>query len=336
MNHSSDIPDVRITSRFQWSSLSNTGIPGGALRGALAGLLLVGACLLPFWTGPYYLQVFTIAFYYVVLASSWNLIAGYTGQFSLAHHAFAAIGGYASALWVSRSGSPIWVGLVAALLSSTLMGLVLGALCLRMRAIYLAIATWAFAESVRITISMTYQITRGDLGLAVPKIFLGPGRGIACYYLFLGLAIATVFLILFIKRSKMGYYLSAIRNDEMVARVMGIHATRWKIIAFIVSSGIAGVAGAFYGHYNGLLTPVMVDFNEMAFIIIMVVIGGIRTVAGPIIGAILIEIVTEAFREFGEVRMVVFALAVIAIARLYNEGAMGTLRQFARWIRRTR
>ena len=301
---------------------------------SLAGLLIV--CLLPLWTGQYYLQVFTISFYYVILASSWNLLAGYTGQFSLAHHAFAAIGGYTSALLVTNFGLPIWMGILAAPLSSAFMGLILGVLCLRMRAIYLAIATWAFAESVRITLSMTYEITRGDLGLAVPKVFSGEEQGVAYYYLFLVLAAATVLIITFIMRSKMGYYLRAIRNDEMVARVMGINTTRWKILAFMLSSGIAGIAGAFYGHYNGLLTPVMVDFNEMAFIVIMVVIGGIRSIAGPVIGAILIEILTETFREFGEIRMVVFALAVIAIARLYNEGAMGTVRQFAQWISRRR
>jgi branched-chain amino acid transport system permease protein len=301
---------------------------------SLAGLLIV--CLLPLWTGEYYLQVFTISFYYVILASSWNLLAGYTGQFSLAHHAFAAIGGYTSALLVTNLGLPIWMGILAAPLSSAFMGLILGVLCLRMRAIYLAIATWAFAESVRITLSMTYEITRGDLGLAVPKLFSGEGQGVAYYYLFLVLAAATVLIITFIMRSKMGYYLRAIRNDEMVARVMGINTTRWKILAFMLSSGTAGIAGAFYGHYNGLLTPVMVDFNEMAFIVIMVVIGGIRSIAGPVIGAILIEILTETFRGFGEVRMVVFALAVIAIARLYNEGAMGTVRQFAQWASRRR
>ncbi len=296
---------------------------------SLAGLLI--ASLLPLWTGPYYLQVFTISFYYVILASSWNLLAGYTGQFSLAHHAFAAIGGYTSALLVTNFGLPIWMGILAAPLSSAFMGLILGVLCLRMRAIYLAIATWAFAESVRITLSMTYEITRGDLGLAVPKVFSGQGQGVAYYYLFLVLAAASVLIITFIMRSKMGYYLRAIRNDEMVARVMGINTTRWKILAFMLSSGIAGIAGAFYGHYNGLLTPVMVDFNEMAFIVIMVVIGGIRSIAGPVIGAVLIEILTETFREFGEIRMVVFALAVIAIARLYNEGAMGTVRQVTQW-----
>jgi branched-chain amino acid transport system permease protein len=299
---------------------------------SLAALLV--ALLLPLWTGPYYMQVFTIAFYYVILASSWNIIAGYTGQFSLAHHAFAAIGGYTSALLVTNFGLPIWMGISASLVSSTFMGFILGLLCLRMRAIYLAIATWAFAESVRITIAMTYEITRGDLGLAVPKLFSGKGQGVPYYYLFLALAVATVLITIFVMRSKMGHYLRAIRNDEIVARIMGINTTRWKIFAFILSSGIAGIAGAFYGHYNGLLTPVMVDFNEMAFIVIMVVIGGIRSIAGPVIGAILIEIFTETFREFGEIRMVIFALAVIAIARLYNEGAMGAVRQIPQWISR--
>ncbi len=312
---------------------NDTGLRGYKARSLiLAGLFLVS--LLPLWTGQYYLQVFTIAFYYVVHASSWNLLAGYTGQFSLAHHAFAAIGGYTSALLVTSFGLPIWMGVPAAFMSSALMGFILGMLCLRMRAIYLAIATWAFAESVRITISMTYQITRGDLGLAVPKFFSGVGQGVVYYYFFLGLAVVTVLMIMFVMRSKMGYYLRAIRNDEMVARVMGINTTRWKILAFILSSGTAGIAGAFYGHYNGLLTPVMVDFNEMAFIVIMVVIGGIRSIAGPVIGAILIQILTETFREFGEIRMVVFALAVIAIARLYNEGAIGAVRQVSQWISR--
>jgi branched-chain amino acid transport system permease protein len=303
---------------------------------SLLAAVFVVVCVLPFWTGPYYTQVFTIAFYYVVLASSWNLIAGYTGQFSLAHHAFAAIGGYTSALLVIHTGYPIWMGVLAALLSSAFMGFILGVLCLRMRAIYLAIATWAFAESVRIFLAMTYKLTRGDLGLSVPKFFLGPGRAVDCYYLFLGLAAMTVLFLTFINRSKMGYYLRAIRDDEMVARVMGIRATYWKIFSFIISSGIAGIAGAFYGHYNGLLTPVMVDFNEMALIVIMVVIGGIRSTAGPVIGAIFIEIITETFRGFGEIRMVVFALAVIAIARLYNEGAMGIVKQVGQRVLRTK
>ncbi len=314
---------MRISDYIKSSGLTWFGL-------SIAALLF--ASLLPFSTGQYYMQVFTIAFYYATLASSWNLIAGYTGQFSLAHHAFAAIGGYTSALLVTHFGLPIWTGMLTALVSSALMGFILGMLCLRMRAIYLAIATWAFAESVRITISMTYEITRGDLGLAVPKLFLGKGQGLAYYYLFLGLAVVIVAIIILVMHSKMGHYLRAIRNDETVARVMGIKTTRWKILAFMVSSGIAGIAGAFYGHYNGLLTPVMVDFNEMAFIVIMVVIGGIRSIAGPVIGAILIELLTETFREFGEVRMVAFALAVIAIARLYNEGAMGAVRQGAQWI----
>lgn len=311
--------------------IDHTVISGSKGRSLSLAVLLI-VCLLPFWTGEYYMQVFTIAFYYVILACSWNLLAGYAGQFSLAHHAFAAIGGYTSALLVTNFGFPIWLGILAAPLSSALMGFLLGMLCLRMRTIYLAIATWAFAESVRITISMTYEITRGDLGLAVPKLFMGRGQGVPYYYLFLGLAAATVLMTIFIMRSKMGYYLRAIRNDEMVARVMGINTTRWKILAFILSSGTAGIAGAFYGHYNGLLTPVMVDFNEMAFIVIMVVIGGIRSIAGPVIGAILIQILTETFREFGEIRMVVFALAVIAIARLYNEGVIGAVRQVPQWI----
>jgi branched-chain amino acid transport system permease protein len=289
---------------------------------------LAAAALLPLVLGPYHVHVLTAALYYVVLASSWNLLAGYTGLFSLAHHVFAGIGAYTSALLVLRAGLPIPAGVAAGGALACGVGFALGSVTLRLRTLYLALATWAFAESTRVAISMEYGITRGDLGLAVPKLF--PGAGPAPYYeVFLGCAVAAVGGLVWLLRSPIGYRLRAIRDDEGAARAAGINTVRWKRFAFAVASGAAGAIGALYGHYIGLLSPVAMRFDEMAVIIIMVILGGQRTIAGPILGAATVEIVSEALRAYGQIRMVIFALVVLAVMRLYPPGLAGLVRAAA-------
>jgi len=201
----------------------------------------------------------------------------------------------------------------------------LGSLCLRMRAIYLALATWAFAESVRLLVAAEYQITRGDLGLTAPRLF-GTPRATPYYYLFLGLAIAALLVAWQIVHSRIGAYLRAIRDDEEAAATAGVDTFRWKRFAFVISAVFAAVAGAFQGHYIGLLSPTPMKFNEMATIIIMVIVGGLRTFPGPALGALFIELLSELLRGWGEIRMVLFALLVIAVVRLYPTGLVGLLR----------
>jgi branched-chain amino acid transport system permease protein len=300
-------------------------------RGVRTGIAVAGlaaAALLPFVLGDYPVHVLAVACYYVIMASSWNLIAGYTGLFSLAHHVFGGIGGYASALLVIRSGVPVPLGIVAGGVVAGVAGFAIGALTLRMRALYLALATWAFAESIRVVISMEYGITRGDLGLPVPKLFhtVSPRP---YYELFLLLAAVTVAGLAALLRSRIGYRLRAIRDDEGAARAAGVNTVRWKRFAFTASSATAGVAGAAYGHYIGLLSPIGMKFDEMALIIIMVILGGQRTLAGPVLGAVVVEIVSEALRAYGQIRMVLFALVVLGMMRLYPPGLVGLVRAAA-------
>jgi branched-chain amino acid transport system permease protein len=264
--------------------------------------------------------------YYVVLAIGWNLLAGYTGQFSLAHHTFAGIGAYTSALLVLYARVPILAGIAAGVVVAAAIGYGLGSLCLRMRAIYLALATWAFAESVRLLITVEYGITRGDLGLATPFLFATP-RPTAYYYVFLALGLAAILAAREIVDSRIGAYMRAIRDDEEAAAVMGVDTFKWKRFVFAASAVFAAVAGGFQGHYVGLLSPTPMKFNEMAMVIIMVIVGGLRTFAGPIVGAVLIEVLSEALRTWGEIRMVLFALVVIVIARGYPSGLTGLARQ---------
>jgi branched-chain amino acid transport system permease protein len=280
---------------------------------------------LPWTVSEYQTHILTTGFYYVVLAVGWNLLAGYTGQFSLAHHTFAGIGAYTSALLVLYAKVPMLVGIAAGVVVAAAVGYGLGTLCLRMRAIYLALATWAFAESVRLLITVEYQITRGDLGLATPFLF-GTPRSKGYYYLFLGLALAAALAAWQIVHSRVGVYMRAIRDDEEAAAVMGVDTFKWKRFVFAVSAVFAAVAGGFQAHYVGLLSPTPMKFNEMAMIVIMVIVGGLRTFAGPILGAVFTELSFEWLRAWGEVRMVVFALLVILVARGYPAGLAGIFR----------
>src|SRR6266446_1809188 len=235
-------------------------------------LAYIGLAWLPWVLSGYHTHVLTTGLYYVILAIGWNLLAGYAGQFSLAHHTFAGLGAYASALLVQHTGVPILVGIGGVVLAAAV-GYGLGTLCLRMRAIYLALATWAFAESVRLLITVEYQFTRGDLGFRTPLLF-GTPHPTAYFYLFVVLAVAVGLTARQIVRSRVGMYLRAIRDDEDAAAVMGIDTFKWKRAAFVISAAFAALGGGFLGHYIGLLSPTPMKFNEMAMVIIMVVIGG--------------------------------------------------------------
>ena len=295
-------------------------------RACLVALVCAAAILgvAPF-LGEYGVHVLNTSLYYVILAASWNVLAGFTGRFSLAHQAFSAIGAYTSGLLATRYDLPLWITIPAGALAATLFGLLLGRLVLRMRAVYLAIATWAFAETIHILLTAGYTITRGELGLTVPPIFpdMDPRRYL---YLFTGLAIASVLGLYAFVRSPVGYFMRAIRDDELRAQSLGVDTVRVKTLVFTVTSGVAGLAGAVYGHYVVVLSPQIADFSEMAKIIVMVVVGGFGSFAGPLLGAPPIQILNSYLAKYGEWDMVIFALLVIVFMRLHTGGAAGLIR----------
>ncbi|MBM3525439.1 MAG: branched-chain amino acid ABC transporter permease [Alphaproteobacteria bacterium] len=288
--------------------------------GVLAGPLLA----MPWLVGEYVLHVFTIAAYYVILAASWNLLAGFAGQFSLAQHAFAAMGAYASGLLIYHLGTPMWLSVPAGVLIAAASGYALGRLVLRMRAIYLSIATWAFAESFRIALAAFYEFTRGDLGLSVPALY-GSVRGVAPYYTFLGCAVACVLLMHLLLRSPLGFFMRALKDDQLRAESLGVDTTKVKLFAFVISSAMAGLGGVLYAHYVLTLTPSIVDFSEMAKIIVMVAIGGLGYFAGPLIAVPPIHYLGTYLQAYGEWSMVFFAAVVIVIMRAYPGGLSALL-----------
>jgi branched-chain amino acid transport system permease protein len=294
--------------------------PHNLPRLLLAWLLpLAALALLPLLLGDYALHVLTITLYYTILAASWNLLAGFTGQFSLAQQAFAAVGGYTSGLLIRYWEAPLWLSMPAGVALAAALGFLLGRMVLRMRAIYLAIASWAFAETIHILLTAAYQITRGELGLIVPPLFRNV-QPAAYYWTFLALTAASLLAMLLLVRSPWGTFMRAIKDDELRAESLGVDTTRIKVWVFTISSGLAGLAGVFYAHYTLVLSPQMADFNEMAKLIIMVVVGGLGAFAGPIIGAPPVQILTTYLTKYGEWDMVIYAVLVIALMRSYMGG----------------
>ena len=296
-------------------------------------IVIAIALLLPVGLSDYWQYVLTVAFFYVIMAVSWNLLGGYTGQFSLAHHSFGMIGAYTSTLLMANAGAPFWLSVPAAIVLTGILSLILGIVCLRVAGLYLALITWAFAEVVRNYFRLHYAFTGGDRGLDSPLLF-GTLQPTPYYYFFLGLTVFSIVLIAVLMRSRIGYYLRAIRDDAIAARSMGVNIVRYKIFAFIMASVLAGMAGAFYGHTIGLISPVMGDFNEMAMIIIFVVIGGMRTQTGPVVGAMAVRITMELLRGHSEIRIILLSALVIIIMRFFNGGLMDLVRRVRKMIGR--
>lgn len=286
----------------------------------LAVLALVPAVV----TSPYWLGVLIVSMYFAMLSVGWNLLAGYTGQFSLAPAAFAMLGGYTTALLAWHWKVPLWIGLPMALVVPGVIGLVLGRIVLRLSGPYLALTTLSFAEIVRLVIYNSIDFTRGDQGLNVPALIDSRAGN---YYLFLGALAAITLGVFALLRAPIGRYLLAIRDDEIGAASRGIDVVRAKTIAFFVSCAICGVAGGLYGTFAQLVSPELGLIAQTGIVIAMVVIGGMGTLVGPLIGAVLVYVASELLRDAGNIQMIVFALLVIVFARFFREGLWGLARQ---------
>ena len=296
---------------------------GTEFKISLAALALVAA-LPAVVTNEYWLGVLIVTMYFAMLAAAWNLLAGYTGQFSLAPAAFAMIGAYTTGLLASYYEVSPLIGIPAAIIVAGAIGLLLGRIVLRLRGPYLALTTLSFAEIMRLVIYNSNEITRGDLGLSVPGLL--DGR-LHYYYLFLAMLTLVQISMFLILRSRGGLYLQAIRDDDIAAGSRGVDLVFWKTAAFAVSAAVCGLAGALYAHFAQLISPELGLIAQTGIVISMVVIGGMGTLVGPIVGAFLVYVTSEYLREFGGYQVIVFAFLVIVFARFFREGLWGFVRR---------
>ena len=285
----------------------------------LGGLLLT-AILFPLFFKDYWLYVAIIGLYYAILSSSWAMLAGQVGIISFAHAAFAGVGAYTSALMVVKLGAAIPLGMLAGAMAAAIFGLGIGALTLRMRGPYLALTTLGFSEIFRIFLTAEYELTRGSYGLQVPLI--AHGNKEYAYAVGLALLVLTLTTLTAILHSKLGLFLVAMREDEDGAATRGVDTVYYRLAAFVVTSAFAGLAGAFYAHVVGLVSPRVTMLSEMGLILAMSVFGGLETLLGAALGAIILQTLTEFLRTFAEWRLAIFGALVLLTLKFVPEGIL--------------
>lgn len=288
----------------------------GASLAICAALALVPL----FVSGPYALGIILVSIYFAIIALGWNLLAGYTGQFSLAPAAFAMIGGYTTALLGHYLHVPLALGIPAAIVSAALFGWVLGKLVLNLSGPYLSLTTLAFAEIARVVIGNSHEFTRGDQGMHVATL---TQSRIGYYYIFLGTLVAVLVLLYGLLRGRLGRFMMAVRDDPVGASSRGIDVVRIKMIAFCVSCALCGLAGSLYGTFSQLVSPELGLLQQTGLVLSMVVIGGMSSLTGALLGAVLVYLSSEWLRGFGDVQIIVFALLVILFARYLPGGLWG-------------
>jgi branched-chain amino acid transport system permease protein len=291
--------------------------------------------ILPDLMGPYYFQILVLAGINVILAVSLNLVNGFTGQFSMGHAGFMSVGGYISAyittqLVVSHPdmmndslfGSAVFLGsLLLGGLGATCTGYLVGLPSLRLRGDYLAIVTLGFGEIIRV-VFLNMDAVGGARGLSGIMQFSSFG------WVFT-IAIITVFTVWRVIHSAQGRVLLSIREDEIAATAMGVNTTQGKVRAFAMGAFFAGIAGGLFAHYLTIMSPGTFDFNRSFEIIIMVVLGGMGSISGSVVAAILLTSLKEALRPLQQLtgvdlRMVIYSLVLITMMLARPAGIFGT------------
>lgn len=303
-----------------------------ALIGVVIASLLVSQFI---ELNPYFSIVVINIGINIILAVSLNLVNGYTGQFSLGHAGFMAVGAYISAA-ITTFGSPKWfqwfgapntlntsglfiVALLVGGLAAALAGLLVGVPSLRLRGDYLAIATLGFGEIIRVILQNT-ETMGGSRGFSIPSVY----TNIFWTY---SLAAITVYVVVNLVNSAYGRGFLTVRDDEVAAEAIGVNTTKYKVIAFVLAAFFAGIAGGLYAHFIGYLTPEGFSFMKSIEIIVMVILGGMGNTAGVIVAAILLTILPEVLRPVQEYRMVIYSLLLIILMLTRPQGIFGGIKR---------
>ena len=277
----------------------------------------------------YLMHIGVLIMYSIMIATSFNLIVGYVGEFSLGQTAFFGIGAYTAALLSLKLGAPAYVTIPAGGIVGGVFGLLIGSIALRLRGPFFVIVTLCFAEVLRLIANNSIALTNGPMGLSgVPK----PqwiesqdvlGQKTSFYYIGLLMVAVTLYLAYRFVNSNVGRAAIAIRENRLVAQSVGVWPFYYGLVTFIVAAILCGFAGAFYAHYISFVGPEVFGFSVMASMIIMVLVGGKGTLIGPVIGAIIVVLLEEYLRDFKELRLPIFGLVVIAIVIFLPRGLMG-------------
>jgi branched-chain amino acid transport system permease protein len=296
---------------------------------------------LPFIFGSAYpVRVLNNIILYSILALGLNIIGGYGGQLAMGHACYYGVGAYTSALLMMNYGWPFLPALLAATIAAGLYGLVTGYISLaRITGDYLMLVTMGISEITRIVFMNWVAVTRGPMGIPqVPpaKIFSFTfTTGTHYYYLFLVFLVIGVLVTRRLVGSKFGRALVAIREDETAARAMGINATLYKVTGFAISTLFAGAAGALMASYNRFVGPMQFSLDEGLLLFQMIIVGGLGSIGGSILGAAILVVLPEIFRPIYQYRMLINGLLMVFLMIWRPQGLLGTVgaaHPYVRWV----
>ena len=294
--------------------------------------VLVLLLFLPTLSGEnyYFLHISIMVGIFIILAQGLNILFGYAGQISIGHAAFYAIGAYASALLAARLSFPFWASSLLSLLFTGLVGFLLGLTCLRLRGEYLAITTVAFGEIVQVILTQWEEVSGGPEGfLNIPKAHIGSflfDTPVRFYYLTLFITLLSLVLARNLTSFKIGRSFRSVRDDPLAANILGVDTTRVKLIAFVLSAAYSGLAGSLYAHYSRALLPDYFSLSLSVLIFMMVMLGGMGSLYGPVIGAILLTVSFELLRVLQVYQMVIYGVLVLVITIFAPEGLVGIVK----------
>jgi branched-chain amino acid transport system permease protein len=297
------------------------------------GLVAVAGLALPLvWSHPFVLHIAIQALIWALFAASWDLLSGYTGQVSFGHAGFFSIGAYTAAIAAHTLHLSSWLGMIAALLLCALVGLGIGFPALRLRGHYLALVTLGFGEIVLLVATNWESLTGGAFGMHDYGTFTGVSGDMVVqrqqdYVIVAAVALASLALLLWItRRTSAGPAFRAIREDQVLAASLGINTTYYKLLAFSLSAGFAGLAGSLYAYYIQLVSPSVGASSQSALVIGMAVFGGIGTIWGPFLGGILLFSITEGLRFVGVVYNLIAVGAVMIVFVIFVPRGLAGLR----------
>ncbi|MFM1653756.1 branched-chain amino acid ABC transporter permease [Brevibacillus sp. B_LB10_24] len=299
-------------------------------------LVLLIALLIPvIVANKFYMHTLILILFYAAVSGSWNILAGYAGQLSLGHAIFFGLGAYTSTLLFMTWGVSPWIGMCAALALCMLVGACIGYPCFRLKGPFFTLATLAFSEVIRLVASFWKELTNGAVGLNIPfqagfssLMFRGKEP---YYYIALGILCLVIAVTYWIDRSKIGAYLIAIRENEEAADALGIPISRYKLYAVLISSGLAGITGVFYAQYILFIEPeAMFNVNFSVQVALISIIGGMGTVFGPVLGAVLMiplnELLRSAFSGLNGLNFFLYGIVLILVVSFIPNGILPTLR----------
>ncbi|NPV69095.1 MAG: branched-chain amino acid ABC transporter permease [Firmicutes bacterium] len=280
-------------------------------------------------TDQYILRVANMIMLYGILSLSLNLVGGYAGQLALGHAGFYGIGAYTATLLMIKLKWSFITATVAATLIAALSGLLVGLPTLRVSGDYLIIVSIGFAEILRIIFLNWVDVTRGPMG--IPGIPFASIAGYQFrtsqdyYYLYLACLVLTILVVYRIVHSKVGRALVAIREDELAAAAMGINTTYYKVEAFTLSAALTGMAGSLLAVYLRFIGPMSFNLDESLLMFQMIILGGLASIPGSILGAAILVLIPEVFRPLYAYRMLINGLIMVLLMIWRPQGIMGTI-----------